>query len=316
MNVRYSRMKTLGAGVAVVAIVVGAVAFVLLCFGPKKVHEAKREPAVLRTRMIREASAESGGSSANRIAVSENQTQANPLLAKADDGLSEEIRKTAEELQKALDEEDFEKVQEVIGKVIESKNLFLLRNAISAARWFGVKALPELTGLAAAISSLSRGRRSASSVAGGGAGGGIVDPLIGGGDAGGGDAGGVDPGTGSVDPGEVEALQLEAMSAIEQQLNSIEDNAERGELLAKYMKASSDEDVLILLSGQLKTILDDAVVLDAVVEIIENGGSPESVVSAKDVYKFMTGADYSGVDAAQHWLDNDSIKPLQSQDAN
>lgn len=293
--------------------------FLLVVFSgsPKEASDAQSKQRVLRSRMISEAR----GASAERI--SEMQGPRLPAgeqaVAEKDpsEDLSDEVKKLADELQKALDEDDFAQVQSAIEKVIASKNLFLLRRAVSAARCFGRKALPELTGLAAAISELAGGRRrsSASGVAGGGSL--LPADAVAGDPADGGDAGGEGESQQvEIMSDEAQQALFDSMTAIEEQLNGMSDANEKAELLAAYMKASSSEDVLILLSGQLKTILDDGAVLGAVVDIIENGGSPESVVSAKDVYKFMTGADYSGVDAAQHWLDNDSIKPLQSQDAN
>lgn len=298
----------------ILAAAIVAAAGVVVCLGrAERQVEGKDRPqkVALRSRRIKEAKISVRDRIARIDAERTPPAEKPDLKFDADDRLSAVARKLAEDMQKALDEEDFAEIQRVIENVIKSRDILLMRKAIAAASWFGPKALPELTGLAAALSGLSSSRRQhgGSSLSG-------APGLVEGADEGA--AAGVEesPAEEIVDMSpeefedEVTDAIFESMSAIEAKLGEIENLDDRAAMIAEYMKSSSSEKTQILLSGQLKAILDECVVLNAVVEVIENGGTEAAIKAAKEVYEFETGGEpYTGIDAAEQWLQENYTPP-------
>ena len=210
-----------------------------------------------------------------------------PKLNEDDDGLSPEHRKVADALQEALDVENFKAVQRATALAIASKNPKLLKKAVEACKWFGSKSLAELTSIAAAC---AQGSAEASRNSGADAG----------------------KGSSSEDgenlQAEFEEAEQFAFEGIEEKLGEIENDAEKAALVREYMKATSDADMLTLLEGQLNTVLDEKLAIEAAIDVIENG-SAAAAEHAKAVYEFQTSETYTGREAAQQWLNENYTPP-------
>jgi len=197
--------------------------------------------------------------------------------------LSPAEQKLMDDLQDSLDKEDFKTVQRLSKQAEKSRNPKIIQRAVEACKWFGPKSLPELTALAAACADL------AMNPASGAARGASEEELA------------------QVKESADEAMQ-DAFGAIEETLGAVESDAEKAALVSQYMKATSDEDMLSLLEGQLNTVLDEQLAVSAAVDVITTG-SGKAVEHAKEVYRFQTGEDYVSPEAADKWLQENYTPP-------
>lgn len=215
-----------------------------------------------------------------------------PLVEVEDVRLSAEDTQIADALQTASDDNDFKAVQKAVEAAVASRNPVLLKRAVEACRWFGEKALSELTAIAAVGHELAEKLMPTSSES--------SDRN--------------DSAEGTEDISEtVDAVIQESMDGIESALMEIESDAVKAKLVSQYMKTTSDEDMLTLLEGQLNTVLDEKLVVEAAVDIITTG-SGSAVNHAKEVYKFQTGEDYTTPEAAQTWLSEKSAEAAASNE--
>lgn len=240
-----------------------------------------------------------------------------PSVQDPDENWSPAEKKLADELQQALDDEDFAATQRLSLEAAKSENLQIVRRAVDALKWFGPKALPELTVLAAKCLEIAErarqrakgsGRSSSSSSNSSGGSGGFSEAVgaEGGDEA---DLATTDAETaaeGMIEEAE-DVLQM-SMDAIEEKLGEIENDAEKAKLVSQYMKATSDEDMLTLLEGQLNTIPDEKLVIEAAVDVITTA-TGNAVEHAKAAYEFQTGEAYTDREAAQRYLDENYTPP-------
>lgn len=242
-----------------------------------------------------------------RIAEAKPARRSNPVSVKAAPGtrasvrellvedvrLSAEDAKIADALQAASDDNDFRAVQKSIEAAMSSRNPALLKRAVEACRWFGEKALPELTAISALGHELAAKRVQASS----------------GSSDGSDSADSADSAEGTeVDAEALDEVIHESMDGIESALTEIESDAVKAKLVSQYMKATSDEDMLTLLEGQLNTVLDEKLVIEAAVDVITTA-TGNAVEHAKAAYEFQTGEAYTSREAAQQWLDENYTPP-------
>lgn len=199
------------------------------------------------------------------------------------DKLAPELRALAEELDKALDEEDFKKVSELAAQAARSGNPILLRKAVESCKWFGPKSLSDLAMLTGSCLKLATEARNALK----------ADPTS----------------VSAVEASEdAEDVLQDSYMAIEEKLGEIEDEAEKASLVGKFMKTAYDEDVLTMLEGQLNSIVDEKLLVETAVDVIANG-SGAAAEHAKESYKFQTGEDYTTPEAAKAWIAENYTPP-------
>ena len=220
--------------------------------------------------------------------------------------LSPAEQKIADDMQSALDDENFKGVKAQVEKALASGNLELLKQAVEAAKWFGPKSLSELTAIAAAASGYladkaGRGNKtnktrgtSHTGRAGG-------ETAVEGAAQKAGAEAAVEGDAQEAGAEAAEELEQLALDAISEKLAEIENDGEKAALIQAYMKATSDENILTTLSGELKTILDEQLVVKTALDLIENG-SAAAKAAALEVYEFETGDAYTTSEAAQNWL--------------
>ena len=91
-------------------------------------------------------------------------------------------------------------------------------------------------------------------------------------------------------------------------VQEVEDDQEKATLAKLGMLYVKDADSLNTFMGDLTTVDDDLKVMQVLVDLIEEG-TPESAEVARDQYAWMTGDDYTTVDAADLWLQENYEPP-------
>ena len=174
-------------------------------------------------------------------------------------------RKLAEDLQRALDDEDAELARVAADSAMKSEDPEVRRYAIDALGWFGAEMLPELTAaMADPDSDVSDSAENAWEQA--------VGEIE--------------------DSGERFAITAAAIASLssEDQLTSI----------SGVLSGAADE----FIDGpedEAEQAQNRLTVVQALVDIIDSGAE-KNVEQAKDVYCEITGEDWSGVDAAEAYL--------------
>ena len=95
-------------------------------------------------------------------------------------------------------------------------------------------------------------------------------------------------------------------------VQEVEDEQERVSLAKLGMLYVKDEDSLTTFMGDLTTVNDDLKIMQAVVDLIEEG-TPESAAVAREQYEWMTGDEYKDVDTADLWL-QENYEPPEEDD--
>lgn len=194
------------------------------------------------------------------------------IAADEDENFSPEEKKVLEGIQEALDDDRVETMRKSVRSAISCGNVEVMKRAIDACRWFGSKVLGELTQLAAAGLAAAEARGGAASAE------------------------------------SAHEVVEEAIDAIDSCLDDIEDEAARAALVKEYMQTFTDGDVIEMLSGQLMTIGDEAIVVNTAVSLID-GGNAKAAEAAREAYEFATGEEYVSAEAAKKWLDENYEPP-------
>ncbi|MBQ7667186.1 MAG: HEAT repeat domain-containing protein [Kiritimatiellae bacterium] len=192
--------------------------------------------------------------------------------------LTGEDRKRAQAVQDAIDANDFERTLAAAEKALASPNAEVRAGAVEALAWFGADALPELTA--------AMGDRD-------------------------------------------EEVAAAAGNAWEIALTQIESGMQRFDIAAAALATVSRPDTLDGIGAQLVNSAleiidgeDDAAkasdarvkVLQALVDIIEDGKLPRNAKAAKEAYESITGAPYLGIDEAELYLgDPDNYEPPENR---
>lgn len=95
-------------------------------------------------------------------------------------------------------------------------------------------------------------------------------------------------------------------------VQEVEDEQERATLAKLGMLYVTDEDSLTTFMGDLTTVDDDLKVMQVLVDLIEEG-TPESAAVAREQYEWMTGDEYTTVDAADSWLQENYEPPEEDE---
>ena len=89
-------------------------------------------------------------------------------------------------------------------------------------------------------------------------------------------------------------------------LTMIDDDAVRVSTAEAALKTLSNVDVLAQLVCEISAQDDDLKIMQSLVDIIDSG-NPAGVKLAKEEYESLTGEEWSGIDAAERWLDENYV---------
>ena len=95
-------------------------------------------------------------------------------------------------------------------------------------------------------------------------------------------------------------------------VQEVEDEQEKATLAKLGMLYVTDEDALTTFMGDLTMVDDDLKVMQVLVDLIEEG-TPESAAVAREQYEWMTGDEYTTVDAADSWLQENYEPPEEDE---
>ena len=85
-------------------------------------------------------------------------------------------------------------------------------------------------------------------------------------------------------------------------LGEVEDEKARAQMVGAVMQVLTDEDALESMVNELID-MDERVALQTLVDVIEGGkAAPQGVAAAREQYEFLTGEEYTTIDAANQWL--------------
>ena len=85
-------------------------------------------------------------------------------------------------------------------------------------------------------------------------------------------------------------------------LGEVEDEKMKAGLITAVMQVMKDEDALESMTSELIG-MDEKIALQVLVDVIEGGkASKQAVAAAKEQYEFLTGDEYTTVEAADKWL--------------
>ena len=98
-------------------------------------------------------------------------------------------------------------------------------------------------------------------------------------------------------------------------LDEVEDEKTRANMIGAVMQVLTDEDALESMSSGLID-MDEKIALQTLVDVIEGGkASPEGVAAAREQYEFLTGDEYTTIEAANQWLEENYEPPDPKNDA-
>ena len=98
-------------------------------------------------------------------------------------------------------------------------------------------------------------------------------------------------------------------------LGEVEDEKMRAQMIGAVMQVLTDEDALESMVNELID-MDERVALQTLVDVIEGGkAAPQGVATAREQYEFLTGEEYTNIDAANQWLAENYEPPGQEPDA-
>lgn len=85
-------------------------------------------------------------------------------------------------------------------------------------------------------------------------------------------------------------------------LGEVEDEKMRARMIGAVMQVLADEEALEFMSNELID-MDERIALQTLVDVIEGGkATPQGVSTAREQYEFLTGDEYTTVEAANQWL--------------
>ena len=85
-------------------------------------------------------------------------------------------------------------------------------------------------------------------------------------------------------------------------LGEVEDEKMRAHMVGAVMQVLTDEDALESMVNELID-MDEKVALQTLVDVIEGGkAAPQGVAAAREQYEFLTGEEYTTIEAANQWL--------------
>lgn len=91
-------------------------------------------------------------------------------------------------------------------------------------------------------------------------------------------------------------------------LSSLNDDGEKIRAVELALHVLRDEDALEEISGEYIGV-DEKLAVESLARIISAGGSAEGVAKAKETYEFVTGNEWSGVEAAERWIAEEYSPP-------
>ena len=98
-------------------------------------------------------------------------------------------------------------------------------------------------------------------------------------------------------------------------LGEVEDEKARAQMVGAVMQVLTDEDALESMVNELID-MDERVALQTLVDVIEGGkAAPQGVAAAREQYEFLTGEEYTTIDAANQWLAENYEPPEQEDGA-
>jgi hypothetical protein len=98
-------------------------------------------------------------------------------------------------------------------------------------------------------------------------------------------------------------------------LGEVEDEKMRARMIGAVMQVLADEDALEFMSNELID-MDEEIALQTLVDVIEGGkATPQGVATAREQYEFLTGDEYTTVEAANQWLAENYEPPEPEADA-
>ena len=94
-------------------------------------------------------------------------------------------------------------------------------------------------------------------------------------------------------------------------LGEVEDEKMRAQMVGAVMQVLTDQDALESMVNELID-MDERVALQTLVDVIEGGkAAPQGVATAREQYEFLTGEEYTNIDAANQWLAENYETPEQ-----
>ena len=98
-------------------------------------------------------------------------------------------------------------------------------------------------------------------------------------------------------------------------LSEVEDEKMRAQMIGAVMQVLTDEDALESMTNELID-MDERIALQTLVDVIEGGkAAPQGVSAAREQYEFLTGDEYTTVEAANQWLAENYEPPEPEGDA-
>lgn len=96
-------------------------------------------------------------------------------------------------------------------------------------------------------------------------------------------------------------------------LGEVEDEGMRAQMIGAVMQVLNDEDALESMTNELID-MDEKIALQTLVDVIEGGkAAPQGVAVAREQYEFLTGDEYTTIEAANQWL-AENYEPPASKD--
>ena len=96
-------------------------------------------------------------------------------------------------------------------------------------------------------------------------------------------------------------------------LSEVEDEKMRAHMVGAVMQVLTDEDALESMTAEFID-MDEKIALQTLIDVIEGGKSaPQGVAAAREQYEFITGDEYTTVEAANAWL-AENYEPPEPED--
>lgn len=98
-------------------------------------------------------------------------------------------------------------------------------------------------------------------------------------------------------------------------LGEVEDEKMRAQMISAVMQVLNDEEALESMTNELID-MDERIALQTLVDVIEGGkAAPQAVSVAREQYEFLTGDEYTTIEAANQWLAENYEPPEPEADA-
>ncbi len=97
-------------------------------------------------------------------------------------------------------------------------------------------------------------------------------------------------------------------------VGDVEDEKDRAQMIEAVMQVLNDKDALEFLTGELIG-MDDKIAIQTLVDVIEGGkATRQATAVAREQYEFITGDEYTTIDAANQWL-SENYDPPDSEES-